>query len=259
MKPYVIVTFYEFASLNDYELMREPILQSMKENNVKGTIILASEGINGSFCGLKDEILPLMSHLRNYPNLQGLVFRETYNDFNPFAKAKVKLRKEIVTLGVEGIDPLKLPGTHLSPEEWNQLLADPDLILIDTRNDYEVKLGTFKNAINPSTENFRDFPEYVKKELIEKKDKKIAMFCTGGIRCEKSTSYLKTLGFNEVYQLNGGILNYLESISEQDSKWEGSCFVFDDRIALDNKLNSHERGSIDSEWKNKHRKKQHCK
>lgn len=256
MKPYVIITFYKFASLNDCELMRETLLKLMRYLNVKGTIILATEGINGSFCGTRDEILPLISHLKNYPNLHNLVFKETFNDFNPFAKAKVKLRKEIVTLGVGGIDPLKTPGTHLSPEEWNKLIVDPEVILIDTRNDYEVKLGTFKNAINPSTENFRDFPDYVQNSLIEKKDKKIAMFCTGGIRCEKSTSYLKNLGFNEVYQLDGGILNYLDAIAEGESKWEGSCFVFDDRIALDKKLNSHEKGSIDSEWKNKHRKKQ---
>lgn len=257
MKLYVIVTFYEFAALNDYELMREPILKTMKENNVKGTIILASEGINGSFCATREELLPLMAHLKNYPNLQDLIFRETYSDSNPFEKAKVKLRKESVTLGVEGIDPLKFPGDHLSPEEWNKLIADPEVILIDTRNDYEVKLGTFKNAINPSTENFRDFPEYVEKELFDKKEKKIAMFCTGGIRCEKSTAYLKKLGFNEVYQLSGGILNYLGSISEEDSLWHGSCFVFDNRIALDKKLNSLEKGSIDSEWKNKHRRKKH--
>ena len=255
MKPYVIVTFYEFVPLNDYELMKESILTTMKANNVKGTIILASEGINGSFCGTKEEILPLISHLKSYPNLEDLAFRETYHAFNPFAKAKVKLRKEIVTIGVEGIDPINLPGIHLSPEEWNQLIADPEVVLIDTRNDYEIMLGTFENAINPKTDNFRDFPDYVEKELIDKKDKKIAMFCTGGIRCEKSTSYLRALGFNEVYQLQGGILNYLETIAEQDSKWEGSCFVFDERVALDHQLNGHEKGSIDCEWKNNNRKK----
>ncbi len=256
MKPYVIETFYKFTSLIDYELMKEPILKAMHDNQVKGTIILASEGINGSLCGKENEITPLMSHLRAYDNLQNLVFTPTYNDFNPFDKAKVKLRKEIVSLGVEGADPQQLAGTHLSPDEWNELIADPEVILIDTRNEYEVKLGTFKNAISPNTENFRDFPDYVHNHLIAKKDKKIAMFCTGGIRCEKSTSYLKKLGFNEVYQLKGGILNYLDSIPAENSLWEGSCFVFDDRVAVDQKLNGFAKGSIDSEWKNKHRKKQ---
>lgn len=255
MKPYVICAFYQFAPLNDYELMKEPLLQTMRDNNVKGTIILASEGVNGTFSGLRDEVESLMAHLRSFPGLEGIVFKETYNNFNPFDKAKVKLRKEIVTMGVAGIDPLSLTGTHLNPEEWNALISDPEVIIIDTRNDYEVKLGTFKNAINPETENFRDFPAYVEQHLADKKDKKIAMFCTGGIRCEKSTSYLKTLGFNEVYQLNGGILSYLESVNQENSLWEGTCFVFDDRVAVDKNLNGYEKGTIDLEWKNNHRKK----
>lgn len=256
MNSYIIATFYKFVSLENFELMREPILHTMKTNHVKGTIILATEGINGSFCGLRSEITPLIDHLNSYPGLEDLVFKETYDDFNPFDKAKVKLRKEIVTIGVEGINPVNMPGTHLSPEEWNQLINDPEVILIDTRNEYEVELGTFKNAISPKTVNFRDFPDYVEQNLIQQKDKKIAMFCTGGIRCEKSTSYLKQLGFNEVYQLNGGILNYLATMSEEKSLWEGSCFVFDNRVALDKNLKSHQRGSIDTEWKNKQRKKQ---
>ncbi|WP_084273727.1 rhodanese-related sulfurtransferase [Legionella fairfieldensis] len=256
MKPYVIASFYKFAPLNDYELMREPLLKTMKEKGIKGTIILASEGINGSFCAKKEDLLPLMTQINNYPGLEDLKFTETYDEFNPFDKAKVKLRKEIVTMGVEKVDPIALPGTHVNPAEWNELITDPEVILIDTRNDYEVKLGSFKNAVNPDTENFRDFPDYVKHNLLDKKDKKIAMCCTGGIRCEKSTSYLKQLGFNNVYQLNGGILNYLASIPQEQSLWEGSCFVFDNRVALDKNLNSHEKGSIDTEWKNKNRKKQ---
>jgi UPF0176 protein len=254
MKNFVITAFYKFTPLHDFELMREPLLQTMRNNNIKGTIILASEGLNGSFCGLRKEVEPLMTHLKSYPGLQDLLFKETFDDINPFAKAKVKLRKEIVSMGVEGIHPNIERGTHLNPKEWNELIANPEVVLIDTRNDYEVKLGTFKNAVNPKTENFRDLPSYVKQHLIENKDKKIAMFCTGGIRCEKSTSYLKKLGFNEVYQLQGGILNYLESTSEEDSLWEGTCFVFDNRVALDKKLNSLEKGSIDGEWKNKHKK-----
>ncbi|MFW2570550.1 rhodanese-related sulfurtransferase [Legionella sp. 29fVS95] len=255
MSLYVIVTFYKFTPLTDYVSMKEPLLKSMKANEIKGTIILASEGVNGTFCGKKENVLSLIAFMRSYAGLEDLAFKESFDEFNPFDKAKVKLRKEIVTLGEAGIDPVLLTGTHVSPQEWNELIADPDVVVVDTRNDYEVQLGTFKGAINPKTENFRDFPDYVTNHLNDKKDKKIAMFCTGGIRCEKSTSYLKKLGFNEVYQLDGGILNYLASIPKEKSMWEGSCFVFDDRVALDHKLHSLERGSIDSEWKNNNRKK----
>ena len=164
--------------------------------------------------------------------MSDLFFRERYDDMMPFDKAKVKFRKEIVTLGIEGIDPLECTGTRISPADWNAFISRPDVLLIDTRNDYEVEFGTFKYAINPCTENFRDFPEYVKTQLIDKKDQKIAMFCTGGIRCEKSTSYLKSLGFQDVYQLDGGILNYLDSVPAEDSMWEGSCYVFDERISV---------------------------
>lgn len=255
MNLYVIVTFYKFTPLADYESMKEPLLKAMKKNEIRGTIILASEGVNGTFCGKKEKVLSLIAFMRNYPGLEDLAFKESFDELNPFDKAKVKLRKEIVTLGETGVDPVQLAGTHVSPQEWNKLIADPDVVVIDTRNDYEVLLGTFKGATNPKTENFRDFPDYVETHLSGKKDKKIAMFCTGGIRCEKSTSYLKRLGFNEVYQLDGGILNYLASVPPEESMWEGSCFVFDERIALDHQLRSLERGSIDSEWKNNNRKK----
>ena len=213
--------------------MKEPLLSAMKEHNLLGTILLASEGINGSFAGEPEDVHFLYEFLRIDPRFSDLSFRERYDDLMPFEKAKVKFRKEIVTLGVPGIDPLENTGTRVLPEEWNNLISDPNVILIDTRNDYEVELGTFKYAINPKTENFRDFPEYVKTNLLDKKDKKIAMCCTGGIRCEKSTSYLKSLGFENVYQLEGGILNYMETIPAEQSLWEGSCFVFDERIAID--------------------------
>lgn len=255
MKPYIIVTFYKFIPLDLYESMKEPLLSCMKKNQVTGTMILASEGINGSFCGTREEITPLIDFMHSYPQIADLAFRESYHESNPFKKAKVKLRKEIVTMGVANIDPNHLPGTHLNAEEWNALINDPEVVLIDTRNDYEFALGTFKAAINPVTENFRDFPEYVEEHLSDKKDKKIAMFCTGGIRCEKSTAYLRTIGFKEVYQLNGGILGYLEAMPEEKSLWEGSCFVFDDRVALDHQLNGYPAGTIDSEWKNNHKKK----
>ena len=233
MKKYIIAAFYKFVPLNDFENMKEPLLSAMKEHNLLGTILLASEGINGSFAGEPDDVRFLYEFLKIDPRLSDLSFRERYDDLMPFEKAKVKFRKEIVTLGVPGIDPLQNTGTRVLPEEWNNLISDPNVILIDTRNDYEVELGTFKHAINPKTENFRDFPEYVKTNLLDKKDKKIAMCCTGGIRCEKSTSYLKSLGFENVYQLEGGILNYMETIPAEQSLWEGSCFVFDERIAID--------------------------
>ncbi len=233
MKEYVIASFYKFIPLNGYEDMKIPLLAAMKEHNIWGTIILAQEGINGSFAGRPDEVTKLYNYLRCDPRLADLYFKETYDDLMPFEKAKVKFRKEIVTLGVEGVDPLKNTGIHLSPEEWNTLISDPNVVLIDTRNDYEVEVGTFKNAINPKTENFRDFPEYVKNNLLDKKDKKIAMFCTGGIRCEKSTAYLQNLGFSEVYQLQGGILNYIDSMPAEKSLWRGKCFVFDERIAIE--------------------------
>lgn len=201
-----------------------------------GTIILALEGINGGFAGPRADMELFYEFMRSDPRLSTLNFKETFDEKNPFEKAKVKLRKEIVTMGVGGVDPLAETGTHLSPEEWHEFIQDPEVIIIDTRNDYEFELGTFKNAINPNTENFREFPEYVEQHLSDKKDKKIAMFCTGGIRCEKSTAYLRELGFEQVYQLQDGILNYIERINEEHSLWEGSCFVFDDRVAVDHQL-----------------------
>jgi len=236
MKEIVIAAFYKFVSLNDYESMREPLLAKMRELAIKGTIILAVEGINGSFAGTRSQMESFYQFIHQDTRLADLRFKETFDEKNPFDKAKVKLRKEIVTMGIKGIDPLKSVGTYLDPESFNELIKDPDVILIDTRNDYEFELGTFKNAINPDTENFREFPEYVQKHLIDKKDKKIAMFCTGGIRCEKSTAYLKELGFQNVYHLYDGILNYIETIPESESLWEGKCFVFDDRVAVDAKL-----------------------
>ena len=232
MKKYIIASFYKFVPLDDFESMKIPLLAAMKEHNIWGTIILAHEGVNGSFAGTPVEVASLYNYLRQDPRLSDLYFKETYDDLMPFEKAKVKFRKEIVTLGVQNINPLESTGIRVSPQEWNHLISDPAVMVVDTRNDYEVELGTFKQAINPKTENFRDFPEYVKTNLMDKKDKKIAMFCTGGIRCEKSTAYLQSLGFQEVYQLEGGILNYIDTIPTEESLWEGTCFVFDERIAI---------------------------
>lgn len=251
---YTIAAFYQFVDLPSFEDMKKPILEAMKAYQITGTIILAKEGINGSFCGLEDAMLSMKSHLRAYASLEDLLFCDTFCERNPFEKSKVKLRKEIVTMGKEKVSPLDMKGTYLSPLEWNEKLKTEDMLVIDTRNSYEVSLGTFEGAIDPQTDNFRDFPDYVEEQLLDKKHKKIAMFCTGGIRCEKSTSYLKKMGFEEVYHLQGGILHYLASIPEEESLWKGSCFVFDERVALDSKLESLPQGTIDPEWKNKNRK-----
>lgn len=234
MKNYVVASFYRFCELLDYEDIKPPLLAMMKNHNILGTIILAQEGINGGMAGKRADMDAFYAYIRSDQRFADIRFKETSDDMMPFDKAKVKLRKEIVTLGVAGVNPLQQTGTRLSPTEWNALLADPDVLLIDTRNTYEVELGTFKNAINPQTENFRDFPSYVENNLLDKKDKKIAMCCTGGIRCEKSTAYLKMLGFEDVYQLEGGILDYLQSTSPEESLWQGECFVFDERIAIAN-------------------------
>jgi UPF0176 protein len=237
MNEIIIASFYKFVDLEDFEEMRAPLLAKMHELNIKGTIILAAEGINGSFAGHHEQMHFFYQFIHQDNRLSDIHFKETFDKENPFEKSKVKLRQEIVTMGIKDVDPLKTVGTYLNPEEWNELIKDPDVILIDTRNDYEYELGTFKNAINPNTENFRNFPEYVEANLLDKKEKKIAMFCTGGIRCEKSTAYLKNLGFEKVYHLHHGILNYIEKIPSEQSLWEGQCFVFDNRVAVDEQLN----------------------
>lgn len=233
MKTVVIASFYKFVPLLDYQELKEPLLAVMKQHNLLGTILLAHEGINGSFAGTAEDVFFLYEYLRIDPRFSDLTFKETFDEFMPFEKAKVKFRSEIVTLGVPGIDPLKATGYRVPPDEWNEVLNDPDVLVIDTRNEYEFELGTFQNAINPHTAHFRDFPAYVSEQLMDKKDKKIAMFCTGGIRCEKSTAYLLSLGFKNVSQLEGGILAYLETIPKEESLWGGGCFVFDERITID--------------------------
>ncbi len=257
MDTFIVLSFYKFVAIPKYQELKEPFLAIMHANGIKGTIILASEGINGSFCAKQESLQPLLEALAAYPGLDNLPFRRSVHSANPFSKAKIKLRPEIVTLAQGEIDVENLTGNHVMPEHWDALIADSEVLVIDTRNNYEVELGTFKGAINPKTENFRDFPEYVEQHLGDKKNRKIAMFCTGGIRCEKSTAYLKKQGFENVYQLHGGILNYLETIPATQSSWEGSCFVFDERVAIDKNLISLEKGSIDPEWKNNSKKKFH--
>ena len=216
--------------------MREPLLECLKKHEIRGTLLLATEGLNGTVAGSREAIDSLLKHLKSDLRFADIDYKESYDETNPFYRTKVRLKKEIVTLGVEGIDPLHTVGTYVNPEDWNALISDPETILVDTRNEYEIGIGTFKNALNPETESFREFPGYVEKNLDPAKHRKVAMFCTGGIRCEKSTAYLKEQGFDEVYHLKGGILKYLEEIPEEESLWEGECFVFDNRVAVGHDL-----------------------
>lgn len=236
MSKYIVCALYKFVTLENYEAMRQPLLDAMLENHIKGTLLLAAEGINGTISGPREGIDNLLAYLNADVRINPVSSKESLHDDAPFYRTKVKLKKEIVTLGVEGIDPLKTVGTYVKPQEWNALISDPDVTVIDTRNDYEIEIGTFKHAIDPKTQTFREFPEYVKEHLDPSKNKKVAMFCTGGIRCEKSTAYLKEQGFDEVYHLEGGILQYLEDVPKEESLWEGDCFVFDNRVAVNHDL-----------------------
>ncbi len=232
MHAYTVASCYLFTPLEKLDALKSIFLKAMKRHEILGTFILASEGLNAGFAGTPENIQTFYDFLTADARFKNLEFKETYTDIMPFERRKVKLREEIVTLGVPGVTALKTKETHLSPEEWNTLLENPDVLVIDTRNDYEVALGQFKNAINPNTKTFREFPEYIQKNLLDKKQTKLATYCTGGIRCEKSTAYFQSLGFEEVYQLDGGILNYIDKMPADESVWEGECFVFDERIAV---------------------------
>ena len=232
MSNYLVAALYKFVRLPEYEALQAPIAEICNENNVKGTLLLAAEGINGTIAGPEDGLRRVLDYLRAIPAFEGLVHKESWAEKEPFLRMKVRLKKEIVTMGVEGIDPNKVVGTYVKPADWNALISDPDTILVDTRNDYEVAIGTFKGAVDPKTKSFREFPAWTEenKDLFRKP--KIAMFCTGGIRCEKSTAFMKEQGYDEVYHLEGGILKYLEEIPEEESMWEGDCFVFDERVSV---------------------------
>lgn len=234
--PFVVCAMYRFVSLPDFEALKEPLLNCMLEHDVKGTLLLAAEGVNGTVSGTQESIERLLAWFDQDERLKDIDHKLSFDEDQPFYRTKVKLKKEIVTMGVEGIDPNHVVGTYVKPKDWNALISDPDVMVIDTRNDYEVEIGTFKGAINPKTDTFREFPQYVSDHLNPEKHKKVAMFCTGGIRCEKSTAYLKEQGFDEVYHLEGGILKYLEEVNEADTMWEGDCFVFDNRVAVNHKL-----------------------
>ncbi|SFV80858.1 Rhodanese domain protein UPF0176 [hydrothermal vent metagenome] len=233
---FTVCALYQFVRLDDFEEFRTPLRELMATLEVKGTILLALEGLNGTISGSQASIDKVLQFLQDDGRFDKLEIKFSYSENTPFKRLKVKLKKEIVTLGVSNIDPLASVGTYVAPQDWNALISDPNVVLIDTRNNYEYEIGSFKGAINPSTETFREFPTYTKNNLEQYRGKKVAMFCTGGIRCEKSTAYLKSQGFDTVYHLQGGILKYLEEVDEDQSLWEGECFVFDDRVAVKHNL-----------------------
>jgi UPF0176 protein len=239
-----VAALYKFTSFNDPHTLREALKSVCDQQGIKGTLLLAGEGINGTVAGSEAGIEALLSHIRHLPGCNDCEVKISHAETMPFYRMKVLVKKEIVTLGQPQVDPVNNAGTYVEPEDWNALIDDPDTVVIDTRNDYEVSIGTFKNAIDPKTETFRAFPEWFREHresLIEGK-KKVAMFCTGGIRCEKSTAFLKSEGIDEVYHLKGGILKYLETVPEEESLWEGECFVFDQRVSVKHGL---ELGSYD--------------
>ena len=242
MSRIVVAAFYHFVLLDNYTDLRQPLLNQMLKNNIKGSLLLAREGINGTVAGTQPSIDRLLAWIRTDPRLQNIRCKFSYDEEMPFYRSRVKLKKEIVTMGIEGIDPNRSVGTHVKPSDWNALISDPEITLVDTRNTYETAIGSFRNTTMANTESFRDFPQYVRDKLDPITHRKIAMFCTGGIRCEKSTAYLKQLGFDQVYHLQGGILKYLQEVPESESLWQGECFVFDNRVSVDHTL---EKGSYD--------------
>jgi UPF0176 protein len=235
--PITVAAFYLFVPLSDLEERREILRKRCEENGVKGTILLAKEGINSTIAGPTEGMENFLSFLTSDPLLTDLVIKRSYNDQSPFYRLKVRIKNEIVNLRVPGIDPNRMTGEYVQPDEWNDLISRDDVRVIDTRNEFEFDIGTFKGAEDPHTKSFHDFPEYVEKELDPEKDESVAMFCTGGIRCEKATAFLLEKGFKNVFQLDGGILRYLEEVPEEKSLWAGECFVFDQRVTVDHQLN----------------------
>ncbi|MGF9692254.1 rhodanese-related sulfurtransferase [Rhizobium sp. 0TCS1.26] len=229
---FCVAALYHFARFERFDSVREPLQALCEENGVKGTLLLAREGINGTIAGPDAGIAAVLSYLRAQPEFAGLEHKESRASKMPFLRMKVRLKKEIVTMGVEDIDPKRIVGTYVEPKDWNALISDPDTIVIDTRNDYETAIGIFQGAVDPKTKTFREFPDWVKNNTGLHNKPKIAMYCTGGIRCEKATAFMKEQGFDEVYHLKGGILKYLEEVPEQESLWEGACFVFDERVSV---------------------------
>ena len=234
--PIRIAALYQFARFDDPAAIRPDLLARMEKSGVRGTLLLAREGINGTIAGSDEAIAAVLVHIRALPGCTDIEVKESRAETMPFHRTKVRLKKEIVTMGQPDLDPLAGVGTYVAPGDWNALISDPDTILIDTRNDYEVQIGTFEGAIDPETRSFREFPAWfrAKRAEIEAAGRapKIAMFCTGGIRCEKSTAFARAEGVEDVYHLKGGILNYLEHVPEAESLWRGECFVFDERVSV---------------------------
>ena len=236
---YIISTFYKFLVLENYKELKIKFDKSLSKTNIKGTILLANEGVNGTIAGSESDLKKFFLYIDKFSQFKDITPKFSSSNKNPFLRMKVRLKKEIVTIGIPEVSPSNLVGKYLNVEEWNEFLNESNSMIIDTRNNYEVSIGTFKNSINPKIKSFRDFPKWVQKNLIDKKvpkEAKIGMFCTGGIRCEKSTSYLKQLGFENVFHLDGGILKYLENVKSDENEWKGECFVFDYRVSLNNSL-----------------------
>jgi UPF0176 protein len=240
MPAFLIAALYKFVELPDFESMQVPLQACCNANQVKGTLLLAKEGINGTVAGPQAGVRAVLAYLRSDPRLFLLEHKESWSDKPPFVRMKVRLKKEIVTLGVPGVNPSRMAGTYVKPAHWNALIARDDVVVVDTRNDYEVDMGTFKGAINPEVQAFSDLPQWVSRQeqpggVLHQNDghkPKVAMFCTGGIRCEKSTALMRMLGYDEVYHLEGGILKYLEHVAQPESQWQGECFVFDERVSV---------------------------
>ena len=233
---YKIATLYKFSRIQNPLKTHKDICSNLKELNIKGTILVGEEGLNGTICATSEKKLSkAIKYLQSIDGFDALDVKYSSSEKNPFVRMKVKLKKEIVTIGDNSIDPTEMVGEYVDPNNWNKLIDDKNTILIDTRNNYEYSIGTFKNSINPHTNKFREFPKWIKKQKFSNKDKEsknIAMFCTGGIRCEKASVYLEKKGFKNIYQLKGGILNYLKKIKQKNSLWKGECFVFDNRVSL---------------------------
>jgi UPF0176 protein len=232
MATVLTAAFYKFVDLTDFAAMQAPLLAFCDERKVKGTILLAEEGINGTIAGTAESVHAVLAYLRRDVRLASLVHKEAVAARTPFYRMKVRLKREIVTLGVAGVSPTKMAGTYVKPQDWNALLDDPDVVVVDVRNDYEVSIGTFKGALDPQTKSFSELPDWVRRESALRSKPKVAMFCTGGIRCEKSTAFLRAEGFAEVFHLEGGILKYLETVPKEQSRWDGECFVFDERVSV---------------------------
>jgi len=231
-----VISFYKFVKINNPKKLRKSLLDLLLNEDVVGTFLIAKEGINATVSGSNISLKKIMKFLDKQKGFNDIEYKHSCSIKRVFKRLKIKVKDEIVALGKKEIDPSKTTRNYIEPRNWNKLIADPDVLLIDTRNTYEIKIGTFLGAENPNIKNFRDFPNFVKKKLNSKKNQKIAMFCTGGIRCEKASSYLLEKGFKDVYQLKGGILKYLEQNTKKNSRFKGECFVFDERVSVNKKL-----------------------